>query len=487
MKLKHLEIASGKLSCPPPGQDGVRSFKGLPYASPPVQHLRWKPPQPVEKWSGTRDANAFGPNAPQRILFDDIDPFQIGVSEDCLYLNAWTPAQPNENLPVLFWIHGGGFAVGSGSEPRYDGAKLAQKGVVVITVNSRLNALGFLAHPALTTETGSSGNFALLDLIAALHWVKTNITQLGGNPNAVTIAGESAGAMFVSLLMSSPLAKGLFHRAIGQSGAWFPSPERPMRNLVEAEQQGLEFAAKLGAKSVKELRAAPVEKILDANPGLGFWPITDGQVIPTHPPEIYRKGQQSDVPLLAGWNKDEGYNFDVSSWGDFKGKPFKEIVSALFPSEAQLVLNHYASPRDLGGDLVINHSTWAWIESHRKTATSDIFRYRFDRAPKTPKGWFPEGANAGAFHSCEILYMFNNLNAFPWLVDKHDQEIADLMSGYWLNFIKSGNPNGSNLPQWPSYREEIRPVMVLDTKHQVIPDIDRERHQMLAQIVSSRK
>jgi para-nitrobenzyl esterase len=487
MSSHHLETASGSTEVPPFHQTGVRSIKGLPYAVSPVGDLRWKSPQPVGKWLRVRKENAFGPNAPQRILFDDIDPFKVGVSEDCLHLNVWTPAEAGAALPVFFWIHGGGFAVGAGSEPRYDGGNLAKHGVVVVTVNTRLNALGFLAHPALTAETGASGNFAMLDLVAALQWVKTNIAQFGGDPNGITIGGESAGSMFVSLLMSSPLAKGLFHRAIGQSGAWFPSPERPMRNLAQAEEQGLAFAAKLGATSARELRAIPVEKILDANPGLGFWPITDGYVVPAHPPEVFGGGQQSDVPLLAGWNKDEGFNFDLTTWDNFKGIAFEKIVAVMFPNDAALVLRHYSSPRDLGGDLVISHSTWAWIEAHRKTATADIFRYRFDRAPKTPKGWFPDGANAGAFHSCEILYAFNNLNAFPWLVDEHDQQVADLMSGYWLNFIKTGTPNGNGLPRWPSYRDEERPVMIIDTNPQVVSDIDRERHALLAQIVSARK
>jgi para-nitrobenzyl esterase len=487
MSPNHIEIASGKVEIPEKDEAGVRSFKGLPYAAPPINALRWNAPQPPEHWSGVRAVNRFGFNAPQKILFDDIDPFAIGVSEDCLYLNVWTPARTGERLPVFFWIHGGGFAVGSGSEPRYDGSNLAKHGVVVVTVNTRLNALGFLAHPDLTKETGSSGNFAMLDLIAALRWVKSNIEKFGGDPDMVTIGGESAGSMFVSLLMSSPLAKGLFHRAIGESGAWFPSPERPMRNLAEAEQLGLAFAAKLGAKSAAELRALPVEKILDASPGLGFWPITDGHVMPAHPPEIFEKGEQADVPLLAGWNKDEGFNFDLSAWDIFKGVAFEKIVASLFPDHAALVLQHYASPRDLGGDLVINHSTWAWLEAQRKTAKSDVFRYRFDRAPKTPKGWFADGAKAGAFHSCEILYVFNNLNAFPWLVDEHDQQVADLMSGYWLNFIKTGTPNGNGLPHWPSYREDPRPVMVLDTRTKVVANIDQERHTMLAQMVSARK
>jgi para-nitrobenzyl esterase len=260
-----------------------------------------------------------------------------------------------------------------------------------------------------------------------------------------------------------------------------------MHRLVQAEKKGLAFAAKLGAKTAEELRNIPVEKILDANPGLGFWPITDGHIIPAHPPQVFDKAQQSDVPLLAGWNKDEGFNFDISNWDNFKGKAFEDSVATLFPMDAASVLQHYESPRELGGDLVINNSTWAWLEAHRKTAKSDIFRYRFDRAPKTPRGWFPADADAGAFHSCEILYAFDNLNAFPWLTDQDDQQVATLMSSYWLNFIKSGNPNGTALPNWPSYRDDKRPVMIIDAKPHVLIDVDKERHQMLAGIISTGK
>jgi para-nitrobenzyl esterase len=487
MKNPPLEVAQGALLVNVANAQGVRAYKGIPFAAPPVGRLRWRPPQPPLNWRGVRNTKSFGKNAPQRVVFSDIDPFTIGVSEDCLYLNVWTTAEPGDALPVFFWIHGGGFAVGSGSEPRYDGTNLANQGIVVVTVNTRLNALGFLAHPELTAETGSSGNFAMLDLIMALEWVKTNISEFGGNPGAITIGGESAGSMAVSLLMSSSRAKGLFHRTIGESGAWFPSPERPMRDLAAAELQGQEFAAKLGAKSAADLRSVPIEKILDANPGLGFWPVTDGIVIPAPPPEIFSKGQQSDVPMLAGWNKDEGFNFDVSNWGDLKGKPYDETVAILFPNDARKILQHYASPRDLGGDLVINHGAWRWIEAHRETAKSDIYRYRFDHAPKTPKGWFPRGAKAGAFHSCEIPYVFDTLKAMPWLIDKHDQQVADLTSGYWINFIKTGSPNGSGLPHWPSYREDVRPVMIIDSNPRIVTDIDRERHHMLLQIVLARK
>jgi para-nitrobenzyl esterase len=485
----HIEIDTGKLALPSPGKAGVRCFRGIPYAAPPVGLWRWKPPQPVAPWTGERPTDTFGPNAPQRVVFDDIDPFAVGVSEDCLYLNVWTPAEAPAKLPVLFWIHGGGFAVGSGSEPRYDGAKLAGHGIVVVTVNTRLNALGLLAHPALTEEEGSSGNYAMLDLVAALRWVKRNIASLGGDPDTVTIAGESAGSMFVSMLMASPLAKGLFHRAIGESGAQFPSPERPMKPLAEAHEQGLAFAAKLGAKTAADLHSLSVETILDANPGLGFWPIVDGYFMPKTLEAIFRAGEQADVPLIAGWTKDEGYNFNVLNW--MKDVRFEDIVARLMPDHVEDVLRLYPggssaaqSARDLGGDLVIIHGTWRWLEAQRKTGKAPLFRYRFDRAPKTPRGWFPEGANAGAFHSCEILYVFDTLHAFPWLTDADDQKVADMTSRYWVNFVKTGDPNGNNLPSWPSYREGIRPLLIIDKETSTAFDLDRKRHELLARIVA---
>jgi para-nitrobenzyl esterase len=493
VEYKTLETECGVLQINPANAHGVRSFKGIPFAAPPVGALRWRPPQPPQKWQGVRPTASFGKNAPQRILFSDINPFTAGISEDCLYLNVWTPASSgaSELLPVLFYIHGGGFAVGSGAEPRYDGAKLAEGGIVVVTVNYRLNALGLLAHPALTAEaeTKSSGNFAKLDLVAALKWVKCNIAAFGGDAGSVTIAGESAGSMYVSMLMASPLARGLFHRAIGESGAQFPSGERPMHSLQEAEQQGLEFAAKLGAKTAEDLRKISVEAILDAHPGLGFWPIVDGHFLTEKPIATFAKGQQVDVPLLAGWNKDEGFNFDVLNWPPAK-KGYEHLLSVLFGEKAKDVLALYpagkhlkASARALGGDLVINHGTWSWLELHRKTAKSDVFRYRFDRGPKTPPGWFKKSAKPGAFHSCEILYVLNNLNAFPWQVNADDQKVADLSARYWVNFVKTGNPNGAGLPDWPSYRGNDRPTLFIDVTASIANDPDRERQALLASLL----
>jgi len=481
------------LALPEPAASGVRCLKGIPYAAPPIGPLRWRPPQPVKPWSGVRRTDVFGANSIQGIVFDDIDPLAAGISEDCLYLNVWTPAIGTENLlPVMVWIHGGGFAVGSGAEPRYDGANLAARGILVVTLNYRLNALGFLAHPKLTAESshGASGNCGMLDLVAALHWVARNIKAFGGDPSQVTIAGESAGSTAVSALMASPLARGLFARAIGESGAMFPSPGRQHASLAEAEQTGLAFAGKVGAASLAQLRALPAQDVLAGSPGIGFRPIVDGHFLPRAPAEIFAAGDQNDAPLLAGWNRDEGFNFTLLP-RDKSNTPYLEQVRALFGERTDAALAFYpasfesekASARALGGDLTIIHGAWAWIEAQKKTGRSDIYRFRFDRAPLTPEGWFGSSpsAEAGAFHAGELLYVFDNLNAFPWLITQADRDLAKLASSYWLNFVRTGDPNGSGLPSWPSYRRDAAPLLSIDIPAKVQSDGDRARHEFLRQ------
>ena len=491
MTTDFLLIEGGALAVPAPSAEGVRVYKGIPYADPPVGPLRWRPPQPVPPWEDVRTASVFGPNSLLGVVFDDIDPLACGVSEDCLYLNVWTASEPqrSEQRPVMVWIHGGGFVVGSGSEPRYDGTRLAARGVVVVTLNHRLNALGFLAHPELTAESErrASGNYGMLDLVAALQWVRGNIAAFGGDPDQVTIAGESAGSEAVSALMASPLSKGLFARAIGESGAMFATPSRAPASLERAEADGLAFMRKVGAKTLAELRAAPAETILAAAPSLGFRPIVDGFFLPKPPAEIFAAGEQSDVPLMAGWNKDEGFNFSLLQ-GDGAKRPYAEIVRGIFGARADEALSLYpggspeqdnASARALGGDLTIIHATWSWIEAQKAHGRSEIFRFRFDRAPMTPPGWFGERDNrdAGAFHAGEILYVFDNLDAFPWLIEKSDRALATLASSYWINFIRTGDPNGEGLPGWSSFRAES--VMILDIPASCGPEEGRDRQLFL--------
>lgn len=493
-----VSINSGKLAINLVDGHGVHTFRGIPYAASPVGQLRWRAPQPCPAWDGIRQTRSFGRNAIQGIVFADIDPYAAGVSEDCLYLNVWTGGgfDPNAKRPVLFWIHGGGFVVGSGSEPRYDGSRLAARGIVVVTVNHRLNALGFLAHPALTKESQhvSSGNYGMLDLVAALGWVRDNIAQFGGDPDAVTIAGESAGSMAVSGLMASPLARGLFARAIGQSGSLLSNPTEPCMQLSEAEDKGLEFASKLGAANLEDLRSVAADAILDAAPGLGFRPIVDGHFLTDAPDKIFANGQHHDVPLLAGWNKDEGFNFNVAAWGNGT-HGIEHWLRELFGASAQEASLHYPgmpperaiqSAMELGGDLIIDHGTWVWIEAQRAKGRADIFRYRFERSPATPDGWFGPGrtGDPGAFHSCEIPYVFDTLSAMPWLTNAEDQGVADITASYWINFIKTGNPNGKGLAEWPSYRSVERPCLRIDTRCEVENDIDSSRHQFLQRAFS---
>ena len=457
-------VENGQLAVPGADSHGVRVFRGIPYAAPPVGALRWRPPQAPIPWTGVRPVDTFGANAMQGIVWGDIDPYTPGVSEDCLYLNVWTPAESGrEHLPVLFWIHGGGFIAGHGAEPRYDGARLAARGIVVVTTNYRLGAFGFMAHPALTAESevGASGNYGLLDQIAALAWAKRNIAAFGGDPDAITIAGESAGSMSVSALMASPLAAGLFQRAIGQSGAlFFASPEFPDRSRAGAERAGERFAEGLGARSLVELRALPAEAILAASPGDQIrYPIVDGHVLPESLDDIFAGGRQNDVALLAGWNRDEGFNFDITLG---TGKPFADVVRERFGLRAEGILNLYPagdraqaaqSARDFGGDLTIIQPTWNWIEAQCRTGTAPVYRYRFDGAPSVPDDWFGDrpSAGAGAFHAAEIVYVFDRLDAMPWTYTQADRAISAAMTAYWVNFVKSGDPNGPDLPAWPAY------------------------------------
>jgi para-nitrobenzyl esterase len=469
-----VNIDSGKLEGTVNQDHTVRIFKGIPFAAPPVGNLRWQAPQPAPGWEGVRQADKFGSACLQTNVFGDIYFRDSQPSEDCLNLNVWIPAKAaNGKLPVLLWYYGGGFVAGANSEPRYDGENLAKKGVIVVEPNYRLGVFGFLAHPELTQESGhhASGNYGLLDQVAALRWVVKNIAAFGGDPHNITIAGESAGSLSVSALMASPLSRDLFQKAMGESGAFFATPTSggmvPKR-LAEAEQTGLEFAKSVGADSLATMRAQPAEELLQAaakrNRGFGFGVDMDGYFLSTDVQAIYAQGAQSHVPLLAGWNADEGKMLVLSNPQKPTAKSFAEQAATRFGDQAPEFLKYYPAHTDpeallsaeaLASDDFIAFATWKWIEMQRKTGESPVYRYHFEQVPAVKPGamvgLLPAG-ELGSKHAGEIEYVFQTLKSqegVPWTED--DFKVSDAMSSYWTNFVKNGNPNGPGLPEWPAY------------------------------------
>ena len=441
----------------------VRTFKGIPYAAPPVGPLRWKAPQPAPSWTGVRKAVDYGPRCMQGRIFDDMVFHDDGPSEDCLYLNLWMPEGAAGRLPVMVWIYGGGFAAGSSSEPRQDGGNLSKMGVLVVSMNYRLGVFGFFSHPELARESGrnASGNYGLLDQLAALRWVHDNIATFGGDPGNVTIFGESAGSLSVSALMASPLARGLFQRASGESGAFFGAT-LPMRPHAQTEETDMKFAeSSLGTVSLEKLRALPAAQILEAamkQKGLRFVPNIDGYFLPEDAQTVFAAGRQSPVPLLAGWNADEGGNRSIFATEAPTRENFIAYARKRFGARAEEFLQLYPastdaqakrSAQDLAGDQFIAHATWKWIDLHHQTGRSPVFRYRFDQAlPLSPSAASKPGAEPTAYHSAEIEFVFRVLSSkeLPWRPE--DRQLSELMASYWTNFAKTGDPNGPGLPRW---------------------------------------
>ena len=475
----------------------VRAFLGIPYATPPVGDLRWKPPVTAAKWTGVRKATEFGPHCMQGKVFGDMNFRDSGGSEDCLTLNVWVPAKTSgSQLPVMVWIYGGGFVAGTTSEPRQDGTHLAQQGVVVVSMNYRLGIFGFLVHPELARESGrnAAGNYGLLDQLAALKWVHENIAAFGGDPANVTIFGESAGSFSVSAQMASPLAKGLFQKAIGESGAAFFSEGLSFDKLSAREDKDVKnVSSKLGVSTVAELRAVPAQKLVDVfgkpgPEGFSFGPDVDGYFLPEPVPAIFAAGKQNDVPLLAGWNHDEG-SFEIAfspqkptadslkanaekDFGDKAGEFLR-----LYPTDtADHVLR---SAQDFAGDRFIAFSTWEWLESQGKTGKQPVYRYRFDLPLPSSN---PQAPQLGAYHSAEIEYVFGQLDSkagVPWRAE--DRQLSEAMQKYWANFARSGDPNGPGLPKWPLYSAaEGWAVMFLDGQPAARKDDLRERYLFLA-------
>jgi para-nitrobenzyl esterase len=448
----------------------VRVYRGIPYAAPPTGDLRWKAPQPPASWQGVRQATE-PPNAcwqtpypAAAAIYQSIFP---GLSEDCLYLNIWTPAKsPKDKLPVMVWIHGGGFTRGYGASEAYNGERLARKGAVIVTINYRLGIFGFFAHPALTAESPhhASGNYALLDQIAALEWVRKNIAAFGGDPGRVTIFGESAGSWAVNALMASPIAKGLFHRAIGESGASFS----PMKSLAEAEKEGQKLEPLVapdvvssksenrppsGAEFIKVLRAARPQELVKAMDAEVVRPIVDGYVLPQDVATIFSQGKQNDVPLIAGCNADEGTTLAPQSaklnammfsmgvrqrYGDLADQMLKIYPAA---TDEQAVKSFYDAYRDqaFGWEM----RTWARMAA--KTGHQPAYLYYFSRRPPGA-----QSERLRAFHAADIAYVFGNFPwPFPW--EDTDRKLSDAITSYWVNFAATGNPNGGGVPQWPAY------------------------------------
>jgi para-nitrobenzyl esterase len=440
----------------------VKAFLGLPYAAAPVGDLRWRAPQPAATWKGERDATKYGAHCAQNQVFSDMV-FQDGESsEDCLFLNVYAPANATSQskLPVMFWIHGGGFAGGASSEPRHNGDFLPLRGVVLVTINYRLGVFGFLATEELAREAnGASGNYGLLDMVAALQWVKSNIKNFGGNPDNVTIFGESAGSAAVSTLMASPIAKGLFHRAIGESGGALGEGLLDYQPASARAKADGEWVAKTGAKNLKELRAMPTAAILEAAKSrgmVGFGPDIDGRLLVEPVRETYAAGRQAHVPLVAGWNRDEG---DFFVMGGMTAEKFKAMATGMFKDRSEEFLKLYPSETDeqatrsaidFGSDQFIAFGTWKWLEAHRKTGQSPVYRYHLELA--SPPSKFHPGSSA--FHSDDIEYVFGTLDTRPgatWRAE--DRKLSDQIMGYWTNFAKNGDPNGAGLPEWPRYGE----------------------------------
>ena len=509
----HTTIANGIIEGNYDTHTGIQKYFGIPFAKPPLGNLRWKAPQSIENWKGVKETKKFGPRPMQTMVFGDMDSRSDGVSEDCLYLNVWTPALRNtKGLPVLVYFYGGGNVAGDASEPRYDGESMAKKGIVVITCNYRLNIFGFFSHPELSAESPykASGNYGLLDQVAALQWVQKNIAAFGGDPKKVTIAGESAGSISVSYQMASPLAKKLIAGAIGESGAGINPTLSPVP-LAEAEKTGADFAKNAGYTTLAKLRALStreVYEIYNESKRFGFPVVIDGYFLPKMLPQIFNAKEQAQVPLLVGWNSAE-----IPGGAFMQGQPYKEEnfiarVKAEYPNDFEEVLKLYPhsseqeieiSATQLASDRFISYSTWKWFDLHRNNSSQPVYRYLYSKlrppladnslssglaggtikadpnAPKPP-------AAVGAPHACEIEYCMGNLHLvkdYAWTTD--DFKVSETMLNYFANFIKNGNPNGDKLPEWTAAKagETSPPVMILNTESKTENAANDARYEFL--------
>jgi para-nitrobenzyl esterase len=451
--------------------DGVASFKGIPFAAPPVGDLRWKAPQPSKSWTGIRKANAYAPGCMQDSSMVKMVGASVGVSEDCLYLNVWTTAKtPGEKRPVMVWIHGGAFVGGMTGTPMFDGTKFAQKGVVLVSIAYRLGVFGFLAHAELSRESGKgSGTYGIQDMIAGLQWVKNNIAQFGGDPLCVTIFGESAGGIAVGMLSAAPPAKGLFQRAISESGGSFAPPRiadgagMNVAALKLAESAGESFLKKIGATDIKAARALSAEQVQKAaggamGGGASFWPVADGNVLPGDPYALYEKGRFNDTPILVGTNSNEGGLF---MRGPATPASFEKQIRSGYGDRAEVILKAYPhasdaeaarASADVFREFAFAWPTWVWARMQSQKGKGKAFVYYFDH--RTPAS--PDGANHGA----EVSYVFGNFGGPSGSAPSpEDLALSDLIRSFWINFAGTGDPNGTGLPQWPAFTEKTQKVM----------------------------
>lgn len=494
---------------------GIKTFKGVPFAAPPTGDNRWREPQPLQPWQGIRECHDYAPDPMQEPIFGDMNFGADSISEDCLYLNIWTPAiTMNEKLPVLIYFNGGGLMAGSGSESRYAGMAMARRGMICVTANYREGIFGFFAHPELSKETAykGSGNYGFLDQQAAIRWVHENISLFGGDPERITIAGESAGSMSVSALMASPLSRGLFAQAIGSSGSVIA--DKRVKSLAEAEKAGVDMMRRMGYKNVKEMRKVPAE-VLMKQANVRNVPVynIDNHFLTEQPFATYAAGRQMRVPLLVGGNSLEMspaayFGYITMSGREITMEDIAKTASGMFGDNTEEMLSLYGITApddiykqpgiDLCGDLFLAYSTWRWGNIHNATSGQPVYRYLYSR--ERPKmmiegkvaglaGGVKDKTEAeevvenkipeihGAVHSADIEYAMGNLptnRVYDW--QPEDYMVSDIFMGYYANFVKTGNPNGIGLPQWlPLGNSDSPGFMVIDVKTRMEKDAGAER------------
>jgi para-nitrobenzyl esterase len=483
-------------------EDGIKKFLGVPFAAAPVGDLRWKAPQPVEAWEGVREAKAFGNDPMQPNMFGDMNFRGAGRSEDCLYLNIWTPANyTDEALPILIYFNGGGLMAGSGSEPRYDGTSIAQLGVIGVTANYREGVFGFFAHPELTAESSykGSGNYGFLDQVAAIQWVKDNIAAFGGDPNRINIVGESAGSFSTSLLMCSPLSKGNLAGVMGSSGA--EVLPYGASTQADADAAGKALLESKGLMSLADARALSADSLQALLPPRGMANVVlDGYFMKESADDVFKKGEQAQVPILVGWNSQEGTPLSALRGVEPTLANYKKAMTATFGDMTDEIFEAYGLLTDddlfsikslnLAGDLFTGFPTWKWADYHAKTSQQPVYRYKYmharpqvsakmgnrigalaggvremtdeDRRQQAIRDKFP----TGAVHSADIEYAMGTLATnefYDW--QPEDYAISKLFLTYYANFCKYGNPNGEGLPQWTAINgQEVAPVMYIDVE-----------------------